>query len=215
MPIEIECDFCGEKVSKSPSEVERAEHHFCDRECYGEWYSERHDSRIVLNCGCCGTEYRRYEASLKQNQTNTFCSKECRGRWQVKNRPQTECTHCGKGIKRIKSELESSEQHFCSQECKWEWQQETATYDWKSTPNYGPLWKERREQVLERDNRTCQACGHTEDDLGYTPRVHHIRPFSEFDEDEIETAHDLSNLVSLCEPCHTRWEGIPLRPKLI
>ena len=204
MPVEIECDFCGEKVSKSPSEVERAERHFYDRECYGEWYSERHDSRIVLNCDCCGTEYRRYEVSLKQDQTNTFCSKEYRGRWQMKNRPQTECTHCGKGIKRIKSELESSEQHFCSRECKWEWQQETATYDWKSTPNYGPLWKERREQVLERDNRTCQAYGRTEDDLGYTPRVHHIRPFSEFDEDEIETTHDLSNLVSLCEPCHTR-----------
>ena len=78
MPVEIECDFCREKVSKSPSEVERAEHHFC--------------------------------------------------------------------------------------------------------------------------NRTCQTCGRTEDDLGYTPRVHHIRPFSEFDEDEIETAHDLSNLVSLYEP---------------
>ncbi|WP_218143080.1 HNH endonuclease [Halopenitus malekzadehii] len=31
-----------------------------------------------------------------------------------------------------------------------------------------------------------------------------MRPFAEFDENEIETAHDPSNLVSLCEPCHTR-----------
>nr|WP_240452073.1 hypothetical protein [Halostella salina] len=33
-----------------------------------------------------------------------------------------------------------------------------------------------------------------------------MRPFAEFDEDEVEAAHDPSNLVSLCEPCHTRWK---------
>lgn len=215
MPVKVECDFCGKTVSKSPSVVERAKHHFCDRECYGNWRSEQQDGRITLECDYCGTEYRRYESSLKEDQTHTFCSKECVGQWKVENRPQTECTYCGSIIKRIQSDIESADRHFCSRECKWDWQQKTATYDWKSTPNYGPMWKERREQVLERDNRTCQGCGRTEEELGYTPRVHHIRPFSEFDDDEIETAHDPSNLVSLCEPCHTRWEGISVRPKLI
>jgi len=215
MPVEIECDFCGDTVSKPPSEVERAEHHFCDRECYGNWRSEQQDSRIVFECDYRGTEYRRYKVSLQEDQTHTFCSKECRGRWQIENRPQTECTHCGEIFKRTQYEIESADRHFCCRECKWEWQQETATYDWKSTPNYGPLWKERRERVLERDNRTCQGYGRSEEELGYTPRVHHIRPFSEFGENEVEAAHDPSNLVSLCEPWHCHWEGLPLRPKLI
>ena len=129
MPVEIECDFCGDTVSKPPSAVERAEHHFCDRECYGNWRSEQQDSRIVLECDYCGTEYRRYEVSLQEDQTHTFCSKECRGRWQIENRPQTECTHCGETFKRTQYEIESADRHFCCRECKWEWQQETATYD--------------------------------------------------------------------------------------
>jgi 5-methylcytosine-specific restriction endonuclease McrA len=63
MPVEFECDFCGKSITKSPSEVEGAEHHFCDRECYGNWHSKGEDSRLVLECDYCGTEYRRYEAS--------------------------------------------------------------------------------------------------------------------------------------------------------
>jgi len=215
MPVEVECEFCGDAVSRPPSVIERADHHFCNKACYGKWQSEHKDSRIVLQCDYCGTEYKRYEGKLKDDQRHTFCSNECRGRWQVENRPQIECTYCGEAIKRIQYKIESANRHFCSRECKWKWQQETATYDWKSTPNYGPSWKERREQVLERDDRTCQRCGRSEEELGYTPRVHHIRPFPEFDEDEVGIAHNPSNLVSLCQLCHTHWEGIPLRPKLI
>jgi 5-methylcytosine-specific restriction endonuclease McrA len=215
MPVEVECDFCGDTVSRPPSVVDRAEHHFCDKICHGKWRSEQMDSRIVLQCDYCGTEFKRYAKKLRDDQTNHFCSKECRERWQIENRPQTECTNCGETIRRIQYDIESANRHFCSRECKWEWQQETATYDWESTPNYGPLWKERREQVLERDNRTCQACGRNKNELGYTPRVYHIQPFSEFDEDQIELAHHPSNLVALCERRHYRWEGIPLRPKLL
>jgi len=109
MPVEVECDFCGDTVSRPPSVVDYADDHFCDSDY-------------------CGTGFKRYERSLKNDQTN----------------------------------IESSDRHFCSRECKWDWQQETATYDWESTPNDGSLWKDRREQVLERNNRTCQGCGRSE-----------------------------------------------------
>ena len=108
MPVEVECDFCGETISRPPSVVERAEHHFCDKACYGKWRSEQEDSRIVLQCDYCGIEFKRYERTLKSDQTNTFCSNECRGRWQVENRPETECTYCGEKITRIQSEDEMS-----------------------------------------------------------------------------------------------------------
>jgi len=214
MPLEVECAFCGATVSKPPSRVERADNHFCNRECHDKWRKGRGE-QITLQCDFCGTEYKRFEWSLDDDQSNYFCSTECRGKWLRENRPETECTYCGATIKRPKSALESAERHFCDRECLWNWQQETATYDWKSTPNYGPSWKERREEILERDNRTCQGCGRDEEEIGYTPRVHHIRPFTEFDEDQIDIAHHPSNLVALCEQCHRRWEGIPLRPKLL
>jgi len=118
MPVEVECDFCSETVSKPPSEVERAEHHFCDKQCHGKWRSEHRDSRLVLQCDHCGTKFKRYERNLDDDQTNHFCSTECRGRWQIENRPQTGCTNCGETIRRIQYDIESADRHFCSRECQ-------------------------------------------------------------------------------------------------
>jgi 5-methylcytosine-specific restriction endonuclease McrA len=73
MPVEVECEFCGDAVSRPPSVIERADHHFCNKACYGKWRSEHKDSRIVLQCDYCGTEYKRYEGKLKDDQRHTFC----------------------------------------------------------------------------------------------------------------------------------------------
>ena len=78
MPVEVECDFCGDTVSRPPSVVERSEHHFCDKKCHGRWRSEQMNSRLVLQYDYCGTGFKRYERNLKDNQTNHFCSYECR-----------------------------------------------------------------------------------------------------------------------------------------
>jgi len=215
MPVEIRCDFCGDTVSKPPSVVERADHHFCDKSCYGRWQSEQKDSRITLECDSAGrssNDTRSHSGTIRQTISVATSVRES-GTSTIDLRQNARTV-----VRRL-SEFNLISNHLSVTSvvgsASGNGSRRQPPTDWKSTPNYGPLWKERREQTLERDNRTCQACGRTEDDLGYTPRVHHIQPFSVFNEEEIETAHDLSNLVSLCEPCHTKWEGIPLRPKLI
>jgi len=60
---------------------------------------------------------------------------------------------------------------------------------------YGPRWKERREEVLQRDNYKCQSCG-SKSNL----HVHHIIPFYKFD--DYEEANTLPNLITLCNSCH-------------
>jgi 5-methylcytosine-specific restriction endonuclease McrA len=57
-------------------------------------------------------------------------------------------------------------------------------------------WRERRELVLERDERTCQNCGTSATDLEATLHVHHKTPVTDGGSD------DLSNLVTLCPSCH-------------
>jgi 5-methylcytosine-specific restriction endonuclease McrA len=214
MPVELECAFCGEVVLKPPSRAERSENHFCDHDCYANWREGRGEKPLTLRCDYCEEEFERFPSHLQENQANHFCSYECRGRWLKTNRPETDCAYCEATIKRIQSKIDAADQHFCSRECQLSWMKENATYDWNSTPNYGSMWKRRRTEVLERDEWTCQGCGRHKNDLGYTPRVHHIQPFSSFSEDQLEVAHDPSNLVALCEQCHNRWEGIPLRPWL-
>jgi hypothetical protein len=55
----------------------------------------------------------------------------------------------------------------------------------------------------------CDFCGDT------VFRVAHIHPFTDFNGDEIEAAHEPSNLVALCELYHSRWKGILLCSRLI
>ena len=60
-------------------------------------------------------------------------------------------------------------------------------------------WKERREEVINRDKKRCQACGK----LTRTPQVHHIVPRRQGGTDE------LSNLVTLCGRCHMIISPVP------
>lgn len=55
------------------------------------------------------------------------------------------------------------------------------------------VWRKLRVQALERDHYLCQACLRPK-----ATEVHHIKPLEEFP----ELGLTLSNLESLCWPCH-------------
>lgn len=56
-------------------------------------------------------------------------------------------------------------------------------------------WRELRAAVLERDNFACYRC-EKRNKAGKGLSVHHLLPRAEGGEDE------MSNLVTLCHPCH-------------
>jgi len=66
-------------------------------------------------------------------------------------------------------------------------------------------WKSLRDAVLARDNYTCQSCGYTKPHFllgfgmkrnGRTLIAHHLQ------ERKAGGADELSNLTTLCAPCH-------------
>lgn len=67
--------------------------------------------------------------------------------------------------------------------------------DWNGNSRHAE-WQELRRQVLERDRYTCQNCNN-ENRL----EIHHVKARSEGGMD------DLSNLITLCEPCHIRSDA--------
>lgn len=75
---------------------------------------------------------------------------------------------------------------------------------------YGRNWQNERGKALDRDRWCCQSCGMGQDEhvekFGNSLEVHHIIPISEFDEPE--EANFGENLITLCRPCHVRWENI-------
>lgn len=60
-----------------------------------------------------------------------------------------------------------------------------------------PRWQERRRQILERDESTCQLCGTTDGTLN----VHHAHYITGREPWEYEDEY----LKTLCEPCHLKW----------
>lgn len=84
---------------------------------------------------------------------------------------------------------------------------EDGTHDY-----YGPKWKRQREKVLERDSHECLRCSMSEseheDTFGSSLHVHHLQKVRKFD--DMEDAHELSNLATLCIPCHRAVEDYPI-----
>jgi 5-methylcytosine-specific restriction endonuclease McrA len=81
---------------------------------------------------------------------------------------------------------------------------------------YGPNWKYQRERSIQEYNEKCASCGVRRSNLNRDLSVHHVTPLREFktgDGINYEAANSTDNLVPLCEPCHAKWEGIPVRPQ--
>lgn len=182
---EYECDQCGELTLRVDKNV-KGQHTFCSIECKSSWQSEN------LN---------------KENNPN----------YEPERHETRECVYCGSDFDFYLGEAEAKENagKYCSTDCMDKWRSE----NWVGENNplykggetyYGENWHRKRRACLERDNYTCQHCGVTESELGRCPSVHHIHPIRKFDNPK--QANALRNLVTLCESCHSKWEGLYLRP---
>lgn len=187
----------------------------------------------VIECGWCGETFRAPESDDRE-----FCSRECASKWLSENRRgadcyqyakvELECDWCGEPYKRAPANAEGS--RFCSRECQSKAQsEEFAGADWhlhsvtgEDHPSftghpdyYGENWSAQRENALDRDGYKCAICGMTNDahrdTHGCELHVHHIEPLATFDTKV--AANDLDNLLTLCRPCHAKWEGIPVVPE--
>lgn len=66
-----------------------------------------------------------------------------------------------------------------------------------STSKYAPgFTKALKARIRERDEFTCQLCGATETELGYSLTIHHT--------DYDKTNHQDDNLAATCKACNSR-----------
>ena len=120
------------------------------------------------------------------------------------------CRRCGKRfpLPRWYAEKEIRFQ-FCSSECREAWEAEQADETFhlrlEGRPDYrGGNWQVQAGRARERDGYRCRMCGVTEEELKRQLDVHHRVPFRTFE--SAAEANRLSNLISVCRPCHRRLE---------
>lgn len=215
--VERECDYCHSKFTLPVAWLRKDGNTgaFCSDECRDKGCDVGVEHDLEYETRVC--EYTECENSfeVRPYKDKRFCSTKCSVRDRNPDPHTKKCGICGEEF-RTGGKSKAERRKTCSKSCFSEWLKQNYSGEnnpsWKGGYNvyYGPNWKEQRKTARERDNHQCQACGVSEEDIERQLSVHHITPFREFD--SYEEANKLSNLVTFCEPCHSEWEGLYLRP---
>ena len=115
MPL-VPCNHCGKPVNKKPSQIEKHKTHFCNRECKDAFFN----TQVEIVCAVCGKKKMRKKGRVLE--TN-YCSLKCAGKAECQ--VETNCTYCGKVIKKPKNTMEIYDKHFCNRSCKGKWAKST------------------------------------------------------------------------------------------
>jgi len=200
-----ECPTCGKSLNTEQGV--RAHH------------STIHDQSLVHETTTCETCSKEFKYHVERNE-GRFCSPECHREWlhnymkgedsPLYDKVERTCDECGETFKRQKSRANLNDRDYCSRECYHENHTgEDAPY-WKGGKQsyYGEEWLPQRRKVLDRDDEQCQDCGMTRDQhysiYGSDLEVHHKTPIRTFE--DTSEANQLSNLITLCTPCHAQHE---------
>jgi hypothetical protein len=79
----VKCEQCEDEVYKTPSALDRNDHHFCSQECHKSWMSQKSSGRVV-KCEQCEGEVYKKPSDLDRNDHH-FCSQECHKSWMSQN----------------------------------------------------------------------------------------------------------------------------------
>lgn len=211
------CEQCGKTFNAGGSP------RFCSRECYDNFRTE---SRPI--CEHCGKRVPR-NGTPAARRKRCFCSQECKV-LHLKPKPRP-CVNCGAIIVPIKfmaatgKFIAHNAGKTCSAKCQNEWIRNnperkakiSAAFtgnlhpNWQggksafnNTSNRGTGWSTVSEKARKRDKYTCQLCGMTQEENGRKLDVHHIVPYHVINHHS--KANKMSNLISLCQSCHTKEE---------
>lgn len=224
------CEHCGAAFSVLASKLRSASARYCSKPC--KWAAQ--PKPIERTCLTCGTTFVRRPSEVgTATKRGDFCSHKCRPahpnpkaveiarsmglaniglRRHLKPPIELVCVQCRAAFTLIghaRQEVTRNNRRYCSTACWYEWLREHRELHpgfrggRPSYPDYGPRWVQEAKAARERDGHTCFDCGlHRKRPL---LDVHHRVPLRKFD-GNFELANDLGNLVTLCRPCHMKWE---------
>jgi 5-methylcytosine-specific restriction endonuclease McrA len=176
--------------------------------------------RATIICDQCKKEFYRPFANRLDRGSNQYCSRDCmakafigresprKGEWIA-----SRCDHCSAPLSRPEWYHKQNSRTFCDSKCFGAWK--AANWTGESNPAwaggqhhyYGPNWDRQSRRARVRDNKECQFCHAHTSSARRNLDVHHIKPFRYFGFANYKQANLLSNLVTLCEPCHHFLEG--------
>ncbi len=194
-------------------------------------YNAAYEARLVdVICVDCGTKCRHQRHEIARGKVtrcracmNVHRGNLVRARTDPANMLEVPCAVCEKAVKRQRGRIERAKLAVtCSRSCCNEARRRGLIKSTKPAPSgpthaqweglhgtvvwYGANWKAQRDAAKLRDRHTCQDCGLTQMAYGRALEVHHVVRFLDFDTPE--DANVLSNLRTLCRPCHRKADAV-------
>src|SRR6185437_1971312 len=180
---------------------------YCSMDCRDEGYRRKEKKpstakKIEKICCQCGVSFLIIPSREKHGR-GLHCSPACQYA-AIAARPKESitliCLGCGSDYIRYPSHAagQSGKGKYCSRACRDKHRVGTKHPQYLGGPPCyrGANWSGQKRAARRRDNFICQSCGVDGTD------VHHKQPFRLFNDYVI--ANDLSNLVTLCRPCHRK-----------
>jgi len=219
--INCKCLICGKDfLCRKWSIKNKGEGKYCSRKCQGIYRSTHYIGKNAANyknasvereCKQCGKVFEILKSKV-ENGRGIFCSCKCQdtyksihwtgdqwGNW--KGGPiEKECPICGKSFSVSKCRDKGGRGKICSKECLKKWLSQNYSGEnsskWLGGDRiYPAAWNEYlKEFIRDRDNHICQICYKPEN--GRKHDVHHI----DYDKNNLS----FSNLITLCNSCHTK-----------
>ncbi len=172
---------------------------------------------VNLICSECGVEFKRNKSASRG--VNVFCGRECytkelrrRNKSTRVEEKEFECSNCGESFMRLECKVVGRNHIYCSRKCtnlhnpslftgenhpRWNF---NLTKEDRTIARKYPEYREWRLNVFKRDRFACTNC---RGNKGGNIQAHHIINYS----DNRELRTEVSNGVTLCEPCHKDFHG--------
>lgn len=229
----VPCVQCGTPVTAQYSMTrsgQKSDKKFCSRKCYDAFRTDIQEAR-AKECPRCQKRF------IPRMPSKRYCSEECwlaDKKAKPKNCVNCGCWFTPvKPMKRADGIRWTSHNggKTCSAKCHLNWYSNNEdrkikiskafTGDkhpnwlggatWRSSSSYrGPNWDKIAEKARKRDEYRCQHCSMAQPEhfekFASDLNVHHIEPFHNFKNSK--EANHLSNLITLCRPCHSRAEAM-------
>ena len=149
----------------------------------------------VINCSVCKEEFYTFPSEIR-----TFCSNKCHDKSRrIYEKEERRCGFCSKKFVYIERPNSNSAGKYCSLACR------NNSYAKSAVPyghkGYRPRWFSARKKFIEAGNDFCASCGNRDGRL----EVHHVIPY------RICKNNDAMNLITLCHPCHAKYEKYSLQ----
>lgn len=204
MPVEIECEICGEEFSVRPYRKEEAK--YCSKDCQFEGQKVEF---CKLKCKECNDDF---TVKPSRSESAKYCSRDCYEEnlsrrksgsnspgWRGGKLKTKDCEVCDKSFEFYKSKDKYNANRFCSQDCRVVWW--SSHISGQNHPHYnkdkelrvGSEYRAWRRKVINSAN-ACNSCG----DVPETYHAHHIKSVDGFP----DLIHDSSNGEALCPECH-------------